>query len=172
MTTNRFSPCCLGHLAHYAISLAEVVNVNVYLASIEDFTRVNAMYGRYFGRSPPSRACISSTMPLGQRICVELIAYKNKQPQIATRRSLHVQSYSYWAPANVGPYSQAIAVRPRYNPCSPHMLTEETGRRCFIYFGDHRTRTFNQPFAGSSMLGDRECLVLTTFETHLLSITL
>lgn len=27
------------------------------------------------------------------------------------RRALHVQGVSYWAPANIGPYSQAIQVR-------------------------------------------------------------
>ena len=27
------------------------------------------------------------------------------------REALHVQSISYWAPANIGPYSQAVKVR-------------------------------------------------------------
>jgi diphthine-ammonia ligase len=28
------------------------------------------------------------------------------------RKALHVQSLSYWAAANIGPYSQTITVRP------------------------------------------------------------
>ena len=31
--------------------------------------------------------------------------------KVGGRSALHVQSLSYWAPANIGPYSQAITVR-------------------------------------------------------------
>lgn len=30
---------------------------------------------------------------------------------LGTRQAMHVQSLSYWAPANIGPYSQLVDVR-------------------------------------------------------------
>lgn len=35
-----------------------------------------------------------------------------ERKRVGGRSALHVQSLSYWAPANIGPYSQAITVRP------------------------------------------------------------
>jgi diphthine-ammonia ligase len=36
----------------------------------------------------------------------------NESGRIQGRQALHVQGLSYWAPANIGPYSQAVSVRP------------------------------------------------------------
>lgn len=49
------------------------------------------------------------------RIIFHLKVQKNQRK--AERKALHVQSRSYWAPANIGPYSQAISI-PIYDASS------------------------------------------------------
>jgi len=74
------------------------------------FALVNAVYVTFFGASPPARACVAVDLPSPTRVKLDCIAYNENSP--ADRQALHVQSLSYWAPANIGPYSQAIVVRP------------------------------------------------------------
>ena len=75
------------------------------------FARVNAIYATYFGSRPPARACVALDLPPGVRVRLDCVAYTEYDlggpPE---RQALHVQGLSYWAPANIGPYSQAIVV--------------------------------------------------------------
>jgi len=48
-------------------------------------------------------------MPEGINIIIH-IKVQNQSSSLPTKKALHVQSRSYWAPANIGPYSQAIAI--------------------------------------------------------------
>lgn len=73
------------------------------------FLPVNAVYSTFFGTSPPARACVCVDLPKDVRVKLECIAYTESSP--LDRQALHVQGLSYWAPANIGPYSQAITVR-------------------------------------------------------------
>ncbi|KAG8973809.1 hypothetical protein FRC05_008228 [Tulasnella sp. 425] len=57
---------------------------------------------------PPTRACIAVDLPPGTRVIMDCIAYAEGTPH--DRQALHVQGISYWAAANIGPYSQAVAV--------------------------------------------------------------
>ncbi|KAF9076786.1 hypothetical protein BDP27DRAFT_1413934 [Rhodocollybia butyracea] len=86
------------------LTLAHIINMNLFLASMDDFARVNAVYSTFFGTSPPSRACVALDLPSGIRVRIDCIAFVES----SERQALHVQSQSYWAPANIGPYSQAI----------------------------------------------------------------
>lgn len=73
------------------------------------FPTINAAMYRIFGASPPTRACVAVDLPSPHRVCLDVVAHSNLDHQ--NRHSLHVQSLSYWAPANIGPYSQSITVR-------------------------------------------------------------
>lgn len=73
------------------------------------FTRVNAVYSSFFGSGPPSRACVAADLPEPYRISLECIAYAENSS--SDRQALHVQGLSYWAPANIGPYSQAVTIQ-------------------------------------------------------------
>lgn len=90
------------------------------------FPLINAIYKQYFGTSPPTRACVSTLLPAGERARVEAIAYVGKEGEASQdgefghRRGLHVQSLSHWAPANIGPYSQAVIVRSASRPAFAH----------------------------------------------------
>lgn len=75
------------------------------------FPAINAVYSSYFGSSPPTRACVSILFDPSSllRLKLEGIARLSSD---APRKVLHVQSLSYWAAANIGPYSQSVVVRP------------------------------------------------------------
>lgn len=75
-----------------------------------DFAAVNAVYGTLFTTpNPPARVTVScgDLLPDGIHIAASFVASRCS-PDL--RRGLHVQSRSYWAPANIGPYSQAVGV--------------------------------------------------------------
>jgi diphthine-ammonia ligase len=72
------------------------------------FDSVNAVYSTFFGVSPPARACVAVDLPPPIRVRLDCVAYSGCEH--TGRQALHVQGLSYWAPANIGPYSQAIVV--------------------------------------------------------------
>lgn len=86
------------------------------------FSSANAAYASFFGISPPARACVGVggigvgldcltwVGELSGTLDNKMVGKKIKG-ETGTRKALHVQSLSYWAPANIGPYSQAISVR-------------------------------------------------------------
>ena len=90
-------------------SSKDIVFTTIVLRSIsEDFIAVNETYAQLFTEpNPPARVTISAPLPVGIRVMVSLIVDCSKSQ---LRDGLHVQSRSYWAPANIGPYSQAISV--------------------------------------------------------------
>ena len=99
----------LERLNEYSLDLSSCVNINLFIRSMEFFGRANAVYANFFGSSPPARACVGVDLPENIRVRFDCIAMKEKHS--SDRQSLHVQGLSYWAPANIGPYSQAITVR-------------------------------------------------------------
>ncbi|KAF8195745.1 hypothetical protein K438DRAFT_1918923 [Mycena galopus ATCC 62051] len=95
-----------AELAHYALEPPDCTNINIFLSSMGLFSAVNAIYGTFFGTSPPTRACVAADLPAPHRVMLECIAHS----RTTERHALHVQSLSYWAPANIGPYSQAVTI--------------------------------------------------------------
>jgi diphthine-ammonia ligase len=90
------------------------------LRDMADFTVLNPIYAQYFSSvNPPARATIAvgDTMPKGIDAMLSVIVDKDERDhdgevlRPVKRQGLHVQGRSYWAPANIGPYSQAISVR-------------------------------------------------------------
>lgn len=56
-------------------SLAAAVKATVYLANLDDFAAMNAVYGRYFPQHPPARSTVEvSRLPRGARVEIDLIA--------------------------------------------------------------------------------------------------
>jgi diphthine-ammonia ligase len=97
-------------LAKYSLSANNLIFTTILLRSISDFISINAIYGTLFKMpNPPARVTIAcgSSMPTGKDILLSAIAHTGPNSE---RRGLHVQSRSYWAPANIGPYSQAISI--------------------------------------------------------------
>ncbi|KAK2466309.1 hypothetical protein APHAL10511_001951 [Amanita phalloides] len=98
-------------LSQYNLQLSNCVTINIYLSSMDLFARVNAIYSTFFGTSPPARACVAVDLPSPVNARLDCIAFSERLP--TDRYALHVQGLSYWAPANIGPYSQAVMVDER-----------------------------------------------------------
>ena len=105
----------------FGISFDSIASTLLLLRSMSDFQIINPIYGASFIKpNPPARVTISCGSQLPRLVKVVLSAKMQLYPKNAfdlppdvrppdLRRCLHVQSRSYWAPANIGPYSQAIA---------------------------------------------------------------
>ncbi|KAF8484914.1 hypothetical protein DFH94DRAFT_837050 [Russula ochroleuca] len=98
-------------LSEHSVSFSHIANMNVFISSMEDFASINAVYATYFGVSPPARACVAVDLPHPLRVTLDCTIYAEQKAD--DRKALHVQGMSYWAPANIGPYSQAIVVNER-----------------------------------------------------------
>ncbi|PKC70255.1 hypothetical protein RhiirA1_501897 [Rhizophagus irregularis] len=95
------------------LSWSDVVNMNVFIKDMDEFGRMNAIYKKFFNINPPTRACVGSNLPFPIKIQIDLMAIKHvsKDESSKPRKTMHVQSMSYWAPANIGPYSQATIIK-------------------------------------------------------------
>ncbi len=96
-------------LAHNISDADSIVFTTILLRTMADFVSVNDAYGRLFTLpNPPARVTVAcgNTLPPGVQVMVSFVISLD----IASREGLHVQSRSYWAPANIGPYSQAVSM--------------------------------------------------------------
>ncbi|KAF2684940.1 adenine nucleotide alpha hydrolases-like protein [Lentithecium fluviatile CBS 122367] len=92
----------------HALPKQSITHCTLLLRNMADFTALNAVYAKYFAyTNPPARATVAvgSSMPAPFDVMLSIVAHKGVE-----RTGLHVQSQSYWAPANIGPYGQAITV--------------------------------------------------------------
>ncbi|KAL9060323.1 MAG: hypothetical protein Q9162_000727 [Coniocarpon cinnabarinum] len=97
-------------LLRFSLSPDDLAFVTILLRSMQDFSMLNATYKHMFKKpTPPARVTIScgEKLPQGINIMLSAVAYKGPRHH---RQGLHVQSQSYWAPANIGPYSQAVSL--------------------------------------------------------------
>lgn len=104
------------------IPLDRVVFISLTLckALMHDFDRINRAYSQHFSVNPPARACLSVDLPSDELLRMDVVGVRpDASPDARAQldhivhrsRHLHVQSRSYWAPANIGPYSQSVMVR-------------------------------------------------------------
>ncbi|KAF7923562.1 hypothetical protein BELL_0005g00150 [Botrytis elliptica] len=101
-----------ARLNQASLKTTDIVSTMIMLRSMEDFTTINKIYGTLFPHpNPPSRVTIScgSSMPLNISLIIHLTLHIPSATS-SPRKALHVQSRSYWAPANIGPYSQASSL--------------------------------------------------------------
>lgn len=96
----------LDALEEISYPTTSIVFTTIMLQSMSDFAAVNTVYARLFTKpNPPARVTIAAPLPTNVKVVVSIILDNG-----ALRDALHVQSRSYWAPANIGPYSQAVSV--------------------------------------------------------------
>eukprot|EP00163_Fabomonas_tropica_P006936 TRINITY_DN1652_c0_g1_i3.p1 TRINITY_DN1652_c0_g1~~TRINITY_DN1652_c0_g1_i3.p1 ORF type:complete len:152 (-),score=16.03 TRINITY_DN1652_c0_g1_i3:570-1025(-) len=95
----------LDALSALGQSAQNILFSNLVVRDLQQFAHVNAVYKTYFQVSPPSRSCVQ--MALDTLLSVEFTTSSS-----GSKASMHVQSISKWAPANIGPYSQATELRP------------------------------------------------------------
>jgi diphthine-ammonia ligase len=102
----------LNHMLQQGSLLKSHINhCTLLLRDMSDFTVLNPIYASYFSDiNPPARVTIAvgDTLPAGIDVMLSIVLDKIERKD--RRQGLHVQGRSYWAPANIGPYSQAISV--------------------------------------------------------------
>lgn len=78
---------------------------------MSDYAQYNAEYNQFFEFQPPVRVCVETILPKNVPVLMEALAYSSQPGSDGSiRQCMHVQGISHWAPANIGPYSQAIWV--------------------------------------------------------------
>lgn len=88
----------------------DIVFATVLLNSMADFASMNNIYVSLFKKpNPPARVTVAcgDALPSNVKIMVSFVVDLGSR---SYRQGLHVQSRSYWAPANIGPYSQAMSI--------------------------------------------------------------
>ncbi len=62
-------------LAAAGVSFGHVVRCGIFLTDLNDFAKVNEVYGRYFTENPPARSTVQvSALPKGARVEIDAIA--------------------------------------------------------------------------------------------------
>ncbi len=89
------------YLKENKLDLRFVTQVLMFVKSMESYSSMNAKYGSFFHVDPPSRACVETPLPANVDALVELTVSRELPG------TLLVRSVSHWAPAVIGPYSQA-----------------------------------------------------------------
>jgi 2-iminobutanoate/2-iminopropanoate deaminase len=99
---DRQTRAVLGELQHdlatAGSSLADVVNVNVFLRHSSDFDAMNAAYRTYFASSPPARTTVEVDLPAGVLIQVSAVAVPTGTSRLTLQPSTWAKSprpYSY-----------------------------------------------------------------------------
>lgn len=98
--------------------MTDIVLIHLYVKNMEDFTALNSVYKTHFAVNPPARVCVQAPLPAAQLLQMDCLLHAwspsaevGEEERCSQRReALHVQSLSHWAPANIGPYSQAYRV--------------------------------------------------------------
>ncbi|THY24553.1 adenine nucleotide alpha hydrolases-like protein [Aureobasidium pullulans] len=93
------------------INPSSIAFTTILLRDMSTFGSVNQAYGSHFTTpNPPARVTIACGNSLPTNTHVSLSAIILNDEVASQKQGLHVQSRSYWAPANIGPYSQAIVM--------------------------------------------------------------
>lgn len=104
--------CHILNLTKNSLTLQHIASTTLLLRSIDDFGPINQIYASEMWPkglpNPPSRVTIAAPLPEGTHVSLSVVLDLDSSAS-ESRQGLHVQSLSYWAPANIGPYSQAIS---------------------------------------------------------------
>jgi len=75
--------CCIeivvDILRRFDLTLADVVRCTVYLAAIEDFPTMNAVFAEAFGTTFPARSTPQVQMPYGAKVGLEVTAFRGSR---------------------------------------------------------------------------------------------
>ncbi|KAF2280850.1 uncharacterized protein EI97DRAFT_428947 [Westerdykella ornata] len=104
-------------LSTHHLPPTSISHTTLLLRHMSDFAAANRIYSPAFDFvNPPSRVTVAcgERMPEGVDVMMSVVAERTVGNGVRGRgrgrKGLHVQSRSYWAPANIGPYSQGIGV--------------------------------------------------------------
>ncbi|HIE06174.1 MAG TPA: RidA family protein [bacterium (Candidatus Stahlbacteria)] len=55
-------------------SLENVIKTTVYMDNLEEFTKMNGVYGKFFASNPPARSTVQAKLPKGVKIEIDAVA--------------------------------------------------------------------------------------------------
>lgn len=174
---------------------AKCAHINLFVPSMGDFGTINAGYMKNFSTQPPSRACTQSTLFSAwslqcnlERDNSLLLPHASADCQLIVPRTaeldvLHVQGLSHWAPANIGPYAQAVGYQGFYSyagqigllphdlslPSQPSLQFHQMVRNISNVLKQTNTDIASSIFGGSFFIA-KECLDMLSFEQSLAEI--
>ncbi|CAG4961834.1 unnamed protein product [Colias eurytheme] len=117
------------------LELPHVCSVNIYMRDMEQYAALNAVYVKTFDfPNPPTRVCVQCPLPSDVGLIMDAVAHKpvpgssmeGEGAMSKERVTMHVQGISHWAPANIGPYSQAIKIGEVVGTCGQIALVPGT----------------------------------------------
>ncbi|KAJ8686188.1 hypothetical protein QAD02_021982 [Eretmocerus hayati] len=107
--------CLIDLVKKENLEVSDIVAVTMFLKDLSSYVDVNEVYVSKLAKlNPPVRVC--TEIPIKYHVVLDAQAYKcnekddKSDERVHKRHTMHVQSISHWAPANIGPYSQAIRV--------------------------------------------------------------
>ncbi|KAL2914701.1 hypothetical protein HK105_205841 [Polyrhizophydium stewartii] len=108
--TRAVAEYIVSALAECGLSPRHITQMHVHVADMAQFGALNKTYQEFFGHvNPPTRVTVQTALPDGCKVQMDCFAARD-DAELARRDTLHVQGISYWAPANIGPYSQAVVL--------------------------------------------------------------
>ena len=101
-------------LAMYSITMDDALFVHLYVPNMDHFGAANQVYAEFLPAvNPPARATVQLATTAATTLVVEIMfsatTCKSGSTENNTKKVLHVQSISEWAPSCIGPYSQAVS---------------------------------------------------------------
>ncbi|BES92864.1 ATP-Hypothetical protein region [Nesidiocoris tenuis] len=94
-----------GLLLDKGLDLSKLVSVTLYVRDLSQYGAINSSYSSVIpGPNPPVRVALGTGLNEKTPVLLCALAYSRN------KHVMHVQSLSHWAPANIGPYSQAIRI--------------------------------------------------------------
>lgn len=104
-------------LSSYDLTLNDVCAITLYIKDMGEYATLNKSYINIINfPNPPARVCVECPLPKGIGVIMEALAFKISNTEdlsdatLLEKHTMHVQGISHWAPANIGPYSQAVRV--------------------------------------------------------------
>ncbi|XP_066464685.1 diphthine--ammonia ligase isoform X2 [Eleutherodactylus coqui] len=96
------------------LQMSDAVLVHLYVQNMDDFASINTEYAALFPSAPPARVCVQCCLPRDSLLKMDVLFWRRpvicREDCPPEKIAMHVQSISHWAPANIGPYSQAVRV--------------------------------------------------------------
>ncbi|KAL0878590.1 hypothetical protein ABMA27_003673 [Loxostege sticticalis] len=117
-----------------SMQLTDVTSVNIYMRDMDEYGVLNDVYARHFAApNPPTRVCVQCPLPADVGLILDAVAHKpvpvreeSDSSGSKERITMHVQGISHWAPANIGPYSQAVKLGEVISTCGQIALVPGT----------------------------------------------
>lgn len=88
------------------LTFNDIQHIALLVSDMSRFAEINSVYQERFEGLflPPSRVCVEAQLTPGLLI---QLSCKCILKEINVKKGVHIRSRSYWAPQNIGPYSQA-----------------------------------------------------------------